>query len=106
MSAKSANAREIEDRYGCRLHFFMSHPLHSACALMSTAHCTPGNGLPGRFIYLHASGLRRKFARLGHVAELADALDLGSNGVIRAGSTPVVLTILFQDLRKRSAQRQ
>ena len=31
--------------------------------------------------------------RRGHVAELADALDLGSNGEIRAGSTPVVPTI-------------
>ncbi len=28
----------------------------------------------------------------GHVAELADALDLGSSGEIRAGSSPVVPT--------------
>ena len=33
------------------------------------------------------------FAGRGHVAELADALDLGSNGAIRAGSIPVVPTI-------------
>lgn len=31
----------------------------------------------------------------GRVAELADALDLGSNGEIRAGSTPVVPTNFF-----------
>lgn len=29
----------------------------------------------------------------GHVAELADAMDLGSIGVIRVGSTPIVPTI-------------
>ena len=40
----------------------------------------------------------------GHVAELADALDLGSNGVIRAGSTPVVPTIHLRARRRVTAE--
>ena len=32
------------------------------------------------------------------MAELADALDLGSSGESRAGSTPVIRTVFYQGL--------
>jgi hypothetical protein len=44
------------------------------------AHC------PG----LHAPGILQGLPRTGDVAELADALDLGSSSLGSAGSTPVV----------------
>ena len=37
------------------------------------------------------------------MAELADALDLGSSGESRAGSSPVIRIFLYKKIQKRSS---
>ena len=54
-------------------------------------------------IYSFGSRADTSSQLFGRVAELADALDLGSNGVIRAGSTPVVPTNILLTLQRTRA---
>ena len=56
----------------------------------------------GNGVYIRGFAGEYLRVEIGRVAELADALDLGSNGEIRAGSTPVVPT----NLQYRTAENQ
>ena len=56
----------------------------------------------GNGVYIRDFAGEYRRVEIGRVAELADALDLGSNGEIRAGSTPVVPT----NLQYRTAENQ